>query len=207
MHRIRLSHPIARAAIAAALMLSVAPLHAQVSDSTVFRAGQWGAEFTVNGNALGLLRFSSPNSAWVGQVQGSWQSSDRDVNAPPSLPSQPSAQETSVRQIEVQFGKRWYRPLAGDVLQHFTFGALASNERQEQAFNNNPGRVQGTNAVGLFADFGAQWMVTKNLSLGAHYGLAARRARTSIDDSDTDITVSTMQITVGPVGIRAALYF
>jgi hypothetical protein len=201
MNRLRLSHPIAGALLAAAVMLGSAPLHAQATDSTSFRAGQWGAEFTVNGNALGILRFSSPTSAWIGQLRGSWESTDAG-NDP-----RPFVQDLNVRAIEVQFGKRWYRPLVGDVLQHVTLGALASNARQERRLNDNTGEVQGTNAVGLFVDVGAQWMVTKNLSLGAQYGLGARVSRAKIDEASPEITITNTLLTLGPVGIRAALFF
>jgi hypothetical protein len=50
-------------------------------------------------------------------------------------------------------------------------------------------------------------MVTKNLSLGARYGLGARIARSSVEDANTEFTITNTLLTIGPVGIRAALYF
>lgn len=201
---------IACSLIAAAITLSSAPLHAQVPDSTPFRAGQWGAEFTVSGNALGILRFASPTTAWIGQVQVSLESTDTDNDSPPpepGFPFSPAVQTFDAREIEARFGKRWYRPLVADVLQHFTFGALASTDRQEQQVDENPSRVQATNSVGLFADFGAQWMVTKNLSLGAQFGLSAGVARSNVEEGSNELTVTNTAFALGPVGIRAALYF
>ncbi len=190
----------ASAALAAAVLLAPMRAKAQASDSTLFRAGQWGAEFSpVDFSSLGVLRFSTPTRAWIAQLRGTLELVDRDENTP----------QTGLRSnhlLQLQLGHRWYKPVAPAVVQHFTLGALARTSRSEFRFRNDP-IVRSGNAFGFVADIGAQWMVTSNLSLGASYGIAALVSRNTDNSFSGDSRSTISSAFLGPVSIRAALFF
>ncbi len=198
---------IASTAVFAVLVLTANPLHAQTADSTFFRAGQWGAEFTLGGfNSVGVLRFSTPKRAWIGEVRATYQSFDNENN------TAPLSGLREIRSVDLQIGSRWYRTLDDKIAQHITVGALAGSARQERDRPTSIGTPTSTEtssniSAGLFADLGAQWMVTSNLSLGATYGVTARVARSSTDAQFSETKSTNTTLTLGPVGIRAALYF
>ncbi len=159
--------------VALALFCGILPLaatrahaQAQAADSTGFRAGQWGAEFSLGSGALnstgaGVLRFTSARRALVLDVQGQL---SRDTGDGDSRQTQSG--------LRVRLGTRWYRSLSRNVLQSLTVGVLASHDRREWR-NSSLIQVPAANTRstftggGAFAELGGSWMVTPQLSLGA----------------------------------------
>jgi hypothetical protein len=185
------------------LALDSAPLHAQATDTTPFRGGQWGVEFTAGGfNSLGLLRFATPTRAWFGELQGRLETSNSELDGS----DQPQTDERDAMTLNLQLGNRWYRPLGPEVLQYFTAGAIVGTTRDERRLGNNELTDRSTR-FGAFADVGAQWMITRNLSLGASYALTATVARTTGEQGTVQRTQNTTLIGLGPVSIRGVLYF
>ncbi len=146
------------------------------------------------------MRFSSPTRAWIGTVRGELQETDNESDPPLT------AGVTGNRSLNVQLGRRFFRPASEDVLQHFTIGALAGVTRTEQQFggesvtNNNGGG-------GIFADLGALWMVTRSLSLGAAWTVSATVSRENNNSPLTEQKRTVTRLSLGGVSIRGALYF
>ncbi len=110
------------------------------------------------------------------------------------------------RWIALQIGSRWYRPLLQNMVQHVTVGALVIDSRVERQRTANS-EVERGNGVGVFSDVGAQWMVTRNLSLGASYGFSATYGKSTYTAGSDERAVTNTNIVLGPATIRAALYF
>ncbi len=201
MHSILRFTLIASTTIAVSLTASAQSLASQSADSTTFRAGQWGSEFSLGGyNSLGVLRFSSPTRAWIGSLNGQFRSVDDDSNPPLA------GGVTSSSAMNVQLGRRFYRPALPSVMQHLTLGALAGITRSEVELPSGSTTDNG-GVGGLFADLGALWMVTRSLSLGAAWTLSATVTRTENSTSQFEQKRSVTNVSLGQVSIRGALYF
>ncbi len=192
---------IGSATLAVSFASSVNPLRAQSSDSTTFRAGQWGAEFALGGyNSLGVMRFSSPTRAWIGALSGQFRSIDDDSNPPQA------GGVTGSSAMNVQLGHRFYRPATTHVMQHLTVGALAGVTRTKVERESGPD-TNINSVAGLFADLGALWMVTRSLSLGAAWTLSATVTRTENNTNFFEQDRTVTNVSFGQVSIRGALYF
>ena len=182
--------------LAALPVLVPAPVAAQSADTTFFRPAQWGVEFAAGSfNALGLLRFATPTRAWFGSVQGRVQSVEL-----------PNGNDVDEAQLSLQLGSRWFKSLGDDLLQHVTVGALISGSSSSRTGGAAVSSTRGT-GLGVFGDIGGQWMVTRNLSLGAAYGLTATWGRTTGEEGASERSATQTFVSLGPVSIRGTLYF
>ncbi len=184
---------------------------AQAPDTTAFEAGQWGAEIGLEAAfaSLGLLRFSTPNRAWIGAVGASIQRTRSDVQQRGFEPDA-VARSFNDAEIALRLGHRWYRTMSSRVQQHATVGVivLGGRERAGPTFPSS----QWYGGGGAFVDVGALYMVTPRLSIGAAWSAEASRVRSrgrsegGLSPPETTTLTST-RILFGQVDIRAALYF
>ncbi len=182
-------------------------LAAQSADTTGFRAGQWGAEVGLDAgfSNLGVLRFSAPGRAWLGVLGAR----DERISIENEMPDGSSevARSWETSELVLRLGHRWYRSIASSVQQHVTVGGLIGGRRRdtEGPFSTGPERSFG---VGVVADIGAIWMVTRRLSLGAAWNADAIRYRATGGASPAqEYTRSGVELSFGRVDLRAALYF
>ena len=211
---------LARSTAMALLLGSMAafpPLAAQGAsmpaavDTLPFRAGQWGVEFSLGSfSSVGLLRFRSPERAWVGSVGGSYVRS----------PASPPLSERTNTQVDVQLGHRWLRPVRTNVSQFLTVGPVFGWRSLDTPLppQSPPGQttiaLPSTSSLfgGISADVGAQWMVTSSLSLGARWqtqavvGRDRERTRTASGNGNEQ-TGTSVNVLLGRVGVLGTLYF
>lgn len=202
-----------------ALAMVASPLAAQQADTLPFRRGQWGAEFAVaNFAGIGALRFTSPRSAWLLDVQGRIRRESGDTDDPTTVNVVSDSEYAQLR-----LGWRRYGVLAPRVVRHAGVGVLASrgaNRQQVGAFAVSLPFVprlekSASTSLGAFAELGAQWMITPKLSLGASYMASISGEWTSVESTlftTQGGTRSTRSVdgytaALGPLAIRAAVYF
>ena len=216
---------LARAATPVALCaLALAPvgtLRAQETSSPSieasalpFRAGQWGAEFSLGSfSSLGAVRFRSPSRAWVGTVDGRYERTSRDEDVP----------DRSLSRVGLTLGHRWYHALHEDVAQFVTLGAVLAWQRTESSLLPNPVPQPGQSPTtpdfvsqglvgGVAVNVGAQWMVTSSLSLGATWGAQAGLGRDRVrvraaPGAVSEQTGTSVNVLVGRLGVLGTLYF
>lgn len=193
----------------AVTLVAVLPLDiaAQATDSLPFRAGQWGAEFSVTGSfaSAGLLRFSSKRGAWLLDAGASIGKEDRSNDS----------YDSDFSAVRLRIGRRWYRSLGSRVLQYASLGPAVSYDRANYATPANPSANYDGDAsvwsAGVFGELGAGWLVTPQLSLGAVWGGSASYTRRTAEVTVLQ-TPQTQKITwwnaqVGSVALKVSLYF
>lgn len=206
-----------RLAVLAGTLLLTFPFaaHAQsaTADTTGFRAGQWGAEFTLgtgNGVAsgVGALRFFSDRRALLLDVNGRFTRASGDAPL--------RGTESS---LNLRIGPRWYRPVKGRVLQYISVGVIASHDRRE-----NPIFTSSLDPItqwtmksyggGAFGEVGGSWMVTSQLSLGASWQGAVQYGRNTQDARNLGGTVvspasssNLWNASFGSLALRAGVFF
>ncbi|MCU0622274.1 MAG: hypothetical protein MUF53_00255 [Gemmatimonadaceae bacterium] len=184
-----------------AMVVCSPTVHAQSSEPLPFRAGQWGAEFTVaNQNVGTLLRFRAPDRALAFNVSGggNWRLSG-DATSPES------------RTIQLGLAVRRYRSLVRSVVGFTSIGG----EVQYTGFNNAApvGTLSGSFVgVGATAGAGAQWFVLPRLSIGANVNAALRltqeTSRTGVPfGSPTTRRSTALGLSFGTFGLTGAIYF
>lgn len=197
-------------ALGSCLPLSTARAQAPASDSIGFRAGQWGAEFSLGNGSLnttgaGVLRFQSARRALV---------LDMSANVYSQSAGEGSSEDQSA--IRVGLGTRWYRPVTRNVLQSLTLGVLVSRDSRELkrsdplAVDTRYTSTQG----GAFAELGGSWLVTPQLSLGAawqgnvRYGRGTQRVVSVVSTLDEPGgRTNALSASVGTLVLRAGVYF
>lgn len=206
-----------RLAVLAGTLLLTFPFaaHGQsaTTDSTGFRAGQWGAEFTLgtgNGVAsgVGALRFFSDRRALLLDVNGRFTRASGDAPL--------RGTESS---LNLRIGPRWYRPVKGRVLQYISVGVIASHDRRENPIftsSLDPITQSTTKSYGggAFGEVGGSWMVTSQLSLGASWQGAVQYARNTQDARNLGGTVvspasssNLWNASFGSLALRAGVFF
>lgn len=210
MRRLRL---IGLAALTSVLPAFAVRAQAPASDSTGFRAGQWGTEFTLGSNlgnptGVGALRFHSARRALLLDVLGrvSWQSGEALL-----MESQTFGR--------LRLGTRWYRPVTRQILQSLTLGVLMSRDQrtQEQRYVVSGDSVKTRSNIaggGLFGELGANWMVTSHLSLGAawHADVTYTRITQRTEGGDPmrlppNVRSTQWSASLGQLVLRAGVYF
>lgn len=211
-------------ALAAAAALA-SPLAAQQSDESggdgrgapVFRAAQWGAQFTVSSGfyGAGVLRFRSPNTAWtldgtasVGMNSVEFEGSD--------------SRDLSGASASVQAGLRRYDAPHGAIRTFRGAGLLAGLSRDRlwgEGSPGVPGQEQKTSGyrAGAFAELGANYFVTPHLALGARGVATATYSRTKATIQSaifppatlppTRVTTSSTSLGLGSVQFQVMLLF
>lgn len=219
--RIRLAARCTRFGAAAALLFVTAPsLTAQTADSLPFRAGQWAAEFSAaNFGGVGVLRFSDARRAWLADVQGRFtRQSGGNSDGGPEFPI-----VTDAEALQLRLGRRHYGVLAPRVVRQLTWGVVGSYGRSEQRpsafFVSAPIQyesVRGDYAAGLFAELGAQWLITSNLGFGAAWTATLQAGRSEVERLTipasgqimrTTTGVNTISGSLGALAVRGTVYF
>ena len=152
-----------RAALLALISTAIAaPMSAQ-TDSLLPHRGTWGAEAALFSHAGSLVRFSTPNRAWVLGL-------DIDVDHAKQTSSVASPLlegRTSSSSFRGQFGHRWYVGTAG---------ADARRLRATYGLGLSGGVAQGKGttqtdfhywSAGGYGELGATWFFTRHFSVGA----------------------------------------
>jgi hypothetical protein len=208
-------------ALFAAAAVAAPTLSGQTADTIAFRAGQWGAEFSLGGSftGLGVQRFSTPKRAWVASLRGRFDDvnvDDDEVDSDlPTPPPWANAFAFENRSGDARVGHRWYRSIAPRVQQHLTIGALASVSRVKQFRDDLPDFTSRSTGAGVFADLGALWLLTPRLSLGAAWTASLTRVRTNStvyfffneETTTGSMTTRTTGIRFGDVRMQGAVYF
>lgn len=207
------------ALVSVAVATTASPLAAQQADTLPFRAGQWGAEFTAaNFSGVGLLRFSNPHRAWLVDVQGQVTRQSGGTN---SLSSFDVVSDSEA--LQLRLGRRFYAPVAPRVVRHVGVGVLgryASQDARPGAFavtapfSYDESRTDFSG--GVFAEVGAQWMITANLGLGAAWSANLQAGRRQVErisaagnapPERTQSSVNTWGASFGGLAIRGAVFF
>lgn len=171
---------------------------AQAAQATPFRAGQWGAEFTLANQAVGtLLRFRAPDRALALSVSGSGLYEDREGDGPG---------DQSATSLGVDLSWRRYRSLTSGVV---GFGALGLRTSFVQ--NLSPGGFSRSFSAGPSAQVGAQWFVLPRVSIGAGASatLSLGRTRQRLTSGPLTLTQrsTTLGFAFGQFGLTGAVYF
>lgn len=188
-----------RAAALFAFFLPAAAAAQTPADSTGPRGGSWGAEVTVGGGFGGqLLRFRSPNSAWLlgAGVSVTREHQDEVTGTFGVIPEQTRTQV----QVSGRLGLRGYRD-RGRRLRPFTgaglTGALSRFDSQNRSWE-----------AGAYGELGASFFFSPHVSLGAAGELSAgygedRRG----GPPDVSVTATHWRIGAAVVRVLGAVYF
>ncbi len=189
--------------VAAGLPLDV---NAQTADSLPFRAGQWGAEFSVNQSfgSAGLLKFRSKRTAWMFDISTSIRSGTHSGNL----------SGTDHSAADLRIGPRWYRPIASRLFQYASLGPSVGYSRDESSSESGNTRntfTQRSTSYGLFGELGAGWLVSPQLSLGASWGARAGYSRVTTNQSIQNFEYGGRSsqgfADLGIVSLRLGLFF
>jgi hypothetical protein len=157
------------------LVLLAAPValtaqESPIADSTSFRRGQWAAQFGggLSLATLGVLRFTSPRSAWVFDVQLSGGHSHSTVTAPTVNGDTTRESFASDARIALRVGRRFYRDArnGGPVAPFVGIGVLGGFTHSASGDYSGGFESDGWTA-GTFGELGGTYRVTDHLSLGA----------------------------------------
>lgn len=133
-------------------------------DTAGFRAGQWGVQVGTSGSLMnvGILHFSSPRSAWLLRVDFFGQFLNGSQT---TLGTTSDANERLV-EVGLGVGKRFYQAPRHKVRSFQSIGVAGSYLDQKQNLGGSPFTFS-TWSAGPFAEVGAGFWITPNLSLGA----------------------------------------
>lgn len=204
-------------ALAVSLSLLCAPAGAQQTDSLPFRKGQWGVEFSASDfGGVGALRFTSPKRAWLFDVSARIRNEGGDSD------DAAFNRVSDVNDVFARLGYRWYGTLAPRVVRHAGLGLAASRRSSKEQLGGllssfpAPIDERADESLGVYAELGAHWMITHNLSLGASWSVFTSVGRSSFvrrtptqlgtptrEQATTDFFAASIQ----PIAIRAAVYF
>lgn len=159
-----------RALFVATLLLLPGPLLAQ-DDSSSFHRGQWAVQFGGGSSMvdLGVLRFTSPKSAWL---------LDFDVSALLLNGTSTNVSGTSEADDKsalgrLRVGRRSYHRPRGKVVAFHSFAAELGYQYDKTDLGGGPSQVLTQWSAGLYTDVGAAYRVTESLSLGGNASVSA----------------------------------
>jgi hypothetical protein len=197
----RTTNVIGGLVLAAALVLP-ASLHAQraAASGTPFRAGQWGAEFSVTDDfqSLGMMRFFNPRRALAFDVQLENESSSVEG----------SQAETGSTAYGLSAAYRMYKNVSSGVVGYVSGGLLVNSISNENTTGGGVTTETNTKGYGPFAEIGASYFVTPHLSLGATYGLHYLMTSSKTESGGTTTNESSgHMLGSAPISVRISLYF
>jgi hypothetical protein len=150
--------------------LALAAQESPIPDSTAFLRGQWAAQFGggLSLATLGVLRFTSPRSAWLFDVQLSGGHSHNTVTVPTVSGDTTLESFTSDARISFRVGRRFYRGArrGGPVTPFVGVGVLGGFTHSASGDDSGGFESNGWTA-GTFGEVGGLYRVTDHLSLGA----------------------------------------
>jgi hypothetical protein len=146
---------------------SISPVPPPRADTSVFRRGQWAAQFTgsVSLTGLGVLRFSAPTRAVLLDVVLA------GGHAKQTIRDTAGTRSTSVSNfsLNTRLGSRVYHPRGSSAALYHTVGVAVGFSHT--CFLAPGGSCSNGWNGGVFADFGGAYLVTPRLSLGGSVGL------------------------------------
>ena len=187
--------------------------HAQseARDTLPFRKGQWAVEFPVNRSVgIGFLRFGSNRSALQLDAQFVVAEDETQTN-----PADFASRKETDRSVDIQIGRRTYRPLASKTAMLFSAGVTPGWYRGTYSETSTSGTFSTIAtgwSAGVFLEAGASYFVTPKLSLGMLTGASGfyrfGHARTSSPAYPTRVSKHReYQAAVLAATIVGALYF
>ena len=153
------------------LMLAVLQeLTAQESgaDSTLFRRGQWAAQFggLFTSASVGVLRFTTPRAAWVFDIRVSGGHSHFETTIATLTGDTTISGFQSNANVSLRAGRRVHRVAGRSILAFVGGGALAGFNHSADGSAGQGGETNGWSA-GAFGEFGGTYLVNDHLGLGA----------------------------------------
>jgi len=143
-------------------------------DTLPFHKGQWAAQFVAGTQfvSAGVLHFRSPRSAWLIDGSVRYTHIERRGNALVDTLIVPATATSWSATGTVRFGLRNYKPLGNATQLFVTYGLLLLGGGSENTILG-----QTTDAwtwgAGAFGEFGANYMLTPHIGLGAAAGVQA----------------------------------
>jgi len=179
------------------------------ADTLPFRRGQWAAQFRLGSDAFGLgaLRFRSRSSAWV--LDGGSSRSEQRTNGGIAV----ADDRATITSANVRAGIRAYRPVVPRVARYLGAGVTAGYTRSVQRRSDPTFQsfTQWQAGGGVYAELGAAYFVTPQLSLGAatqaNVSLAGGQVRSSSAGGRSHASTTGWAATVGGVNVLGTLYF
>lgn len=186
----------------AILALAASTSAGRAQEPVTFRPGQWGADFFIGGgfSGAGLIRFSGPARAWV--LNGSASIAHQDDH-----PQSGNVSKSTGYSVALRLGRRRYARMSDRIYRTFTLGVEGSigGAHSSQLGQTNRSSVLGG---GVFADAGAQWLVTSTLSLG--FGVSGSIGYSRVSSSASGFPSShsnRINAGFGGVSLRGSFYF
>jgi hypothetical protein len=143
------------------------------TDTTPFRRGQWGVQFVgALGGTVGALKFRSPTSAWVVDL-------DLDGTHAESFVQDTLQTVSSQASLAVRLGQRTYRPVRRNVTGFLSLGLLLGFSHSVQTIPLLGKASTHSWQAGPFVDVGGTWLLTSHLGIGASWQAVLRYGRSS----------------------------
>jgi hypothetical protein len=155
-------------------------------------AGTWGAE-AANGGSAALLRFRSPNSAWLLGFNGAYARVVSEFTNPVTGPTE-STDEDWFAQTRV--GMRWYSTSETRLRRFSTLAATVG-------YNGGDGAGW---VLGASGELGAAWFFTPHVSLGTSAELSASRLTGDTNGSSSFLR-EYLSVQVSGFRLLGAVYF
>lgn len=141
------------------------------TDSSSFHRGQWAMQFGGGSSLfnLGLLRFTSPRGAWL---------LDLDVTAvlvngtATDVSGTTEADDKNASGL-LRLGRRSYHRPRGKIVAFHSLATEFGYQYIKRDFSGGVGQTIKQWSAGLYADVGAAYHVTENLSLGGNASVSA----------------------------------
>lgn len=177
------------------------------SDTTPFRRGQWAVQFggglsMVN---LGVLRFTSPRSAWLLDLDVTLESLDGErtdlFNG-----TDESADET-LTIFGARLGRRFYQAPYGRVVSYQALAIEGFYGKQSIAISDTSDIRFKQVSIGASGELGAAFLLTPNLSLGGTASIFAGYVEDELTDAFTSTKRSGFLLDGIEIVFVAAFYF
>lgn len=181
------------------------------AESAPFRRGQWAAQFGggVSLVTLGVLRFSSPRSAWVLDARVSGGHGHSELTFADSTGDTTITSFTSNAGVTFRVGRRFLRTARRAVVTFFGFGVLGGFAHDAGGSGRSGGESNGWNA-GAFGELGGTYLVDDNFGVGVTADAAVTYNRSTSKTKDfPSLRRTTWSYSASAPNIRfvATLYF
>jgi len=177
-------------------------------DSLPFHKGQWAAQFTAGttfSNA-GVLYFRSPANAWIATISASYERSSNREDSSSLGPGM--TVDTRASSATLRFGTRHYSSMGKSTALFTTFGVLGTGGSSTVSSSGGGSGKTSTFGGGVFGELGANYMITRHLSLGASAGIQAiYQSNWSSDDFGESRTGHDFLISGALLALTLGVYF
>ncbi len=167
-----------RATILGLSLLVVPPtLFAQEgSDSLPFRRGQWAAEFGggLSLASLGALKFRTPTSAWLLNVNIGAGHAETITGAPVS-----DVEVQSQAGLTLRVGRRTFTAAGAKIAAFHSLGILAGFTHNATSSSSFGASETNGWSTGFFGDLGGRYLLTPHLGIGVTVAATATYIRTT----------------------------